>query len=175
MALNLTRSLCGRAISHQMNAMRSPMSPLVRAVSLKLVPPPAHEQLPYEEKNAFLKREMSPHLTIYSPQLTSMLSISHRFTGMALTGYAAALGVGALVLPYDFGAFITMVEGLHLSAPTLALLKFCIAYPAAFHTCNGVRHLCWDMGKFLKLKEVYSTGYLMLGVSFALAVLLTAL
>lgn len=94
---------------------------------------------------------------------------------MALTGYAAALGIGALVLPYDFSTFVTMVEGLHLSAPALALIKFTLAYPAAFHTCNGVRHLFWDMGKFLKLKEVYSTGYLMLGVSFALAALLTAM
>lgn len=94
---------------------------------------------------------------------------------MALTGYAAALGIGALVVPYDFSAFVTMVEGLQLSAPALALIKFSIAFPAAFHTCNGVRHLCWDMGKFLKLGEVYSTGYLMLGVSFALAVLLTAM
>lgn len=94
---------------------------------------------------------------------------------MALTGYAAALGIGALVTPYDFSAFVTMVEGLQLSAPSLALIKFSLAFPATFHTCNGVRHLLWDMGKFLKLSEVYSTGYLMLAVSTALAALLTAL
>lgn len=94
---------------------------------------------------------------------------------MALTGYAAALGIGALVLPYDFSTFVTMVEGLQLSAPALAVIKFSLAYPAAFHTCNGVRHLFWDMGKFLKLSEVYSTGYLMLGVSFAMAALLAAM
>lgn len=70
--------MCGRAISHQLNAFRSPM---VRAVSLKIVSPPELDKLPYDEKNALLKREMSPHLTIYRPQLTSMLSISHRFTG----------------------------------------------------------------------------------------------
>lgn len=94
---------------------------------------------------------------------------------MALTGYAAALGLGALVLPYDFAAFVTMVEGLHLSEPALAAIKFSLAFPATFHTCNGVRHLFWDMGKFLKLGEVYSTGYLMLGVSVALAGLLAAM
>lgn len=98
-----------------------------------------------------------------------------RLLGMALTGYAAALGIGALVLPYDFATFVTMVEGLQLSAPTLAAIKFTLAYPAAYHTCNGVRHLCWDMGKFLKINEVYSTGYLMLGVSFVLAALLAAM
>ena len=96
-------------------------------------------------------------------------------TGMALTGYAATLGLGALVLPNDFSSYITMIEGLHLSAPALALIKFYIAFPATYHTCNGVRHLFWDMGKFLKLKEVYSTGYLMLGISVILAAALAAI
>lgn len=94
---------------------------------------------------------------------------------MALTGYAAALGLGALALPHDFSFYMTMIEGLKLSAPALALIKFYIAWPATYHTCNGVRHLFWDMGKFLKLKEVYSTGYLMLGVSVILAGILAAL
>lgn len=94
---------------------------------------------------------------------------------MALTGYAAALGFGALLLPHDFDTCMTMLEGLKLSAPTLMMAKFVLAFPATYHTCNGVRHLFWDMGKFLKLKEVYSTGWLMLGVSTALAILLAAL
>lgn len=94
---------------------------------------------------------------------------------MALSGYATALGIGALVLPYDFATFVTMVEGLHLSAPALAALKFTLAFPATFHTCNGVRHLLWDSGKFLKLKEVYSTGYFVVGLSFVLAALLAGI
>lgn len=94
---------------------------------------------------------------------------------MALTGYAAAIGLGALVLPHDFQFYITMIEGLKLSAPTLAILKFYIAFPAAFHTCNGVRHLFWDMGKFLKLNEVYSTGWIMLGTATTLAAILSVM
>lgn len=94
---------------------------------------------------------------------------------MALSGYAAAFGIGALVLPHDFASYITIIEGLKLSAPTLAIIKFYLAFPATYHTFNGIRHLSWDMGKFLKLKEVYSTGYLMLGVSFVVAAILAAL
>lgn len=37
---------------------------------------------PYDDKNARLNRPLSPHLTIYSPQLTSILSITHRIAGM---------------------------------------------------------------------------------------------
>lgn len=94
---------------------------------------------------------------------------------MALTGYAAALGLGALVLPNDFSFYITMIEGLKLNAPALAFIKFYIALPATFHTCNGVRHLLWDSGRFLKLNEIYSTGWIMLGTSVVLAAILTAL
>lgn len=52
-----------------------------KSVQLKIVPPSDIEKLSYEEKNSLLKREQSPHLTIYKPQLTSMLSISHRISG----------------------------------------------------------------------------------------------
>lgn len=86
-----------------------------------------------------------------------------------MTGYAVILGVGALVLPHDFSYYLTMIEGLHLSAPSLIVAKYILAYPAAFHSVNGIRHLCWDMGKFLSIKEVYSTGYAMLAVSTVLA------
>lgn len=55
-----------------------------KCVQLKIVQPNTIDKLPYEEKNTLLKREQSPHLTIYKPQLTSMLSISHRISGKFL-------------------------------------------------------------------------------------------
>lgn len=51
-------------------------------VSMKIVPSNDLDKLSYEEKNEKLKRELSPHLTIYKFQLTSMLSITHRGTGL---------------------------------------------------------------------------------------------
>lgn len=52
-----------------------------KCVQMKIVQPTNLDKLSYEEKNTLLKREQSPHLTIYKPQLTSMLSISHRISG----------------------------------------------------------------------------------------------
>lgn len=80
----LFSGLCGRSMSlYQLNALRTPATLLSgsRCVSLKIISPVPDNQS-YEDKNEKLKREMSPHLTIYKPQLTSMLSITHRFTGM---------------------------------------------------------------------------------------------
>lgn len=84
------RILCKNALAaHQLKTFtRLPQqmtmfttSQLNAPVTLKLTKPSGIENLPYEEKNALLKREQSPHLTIYKPQLTSMLSITHRMTG----------------------------------------------------------------------------------------------
>lgn len=94
---------------------------------------------------------------------------------MALAGYATVLGVGALASPYDFAHYLTMLEGLQLSAPTLIAMKFALAYPATYHTINGIRHLFWDMGKFLTIKEVYSTGYAMLIGSIVFAAILSVM
>lgn len=60
-------------------------------VTLKLIKPSDTENLPYEEKNALLKRELSPHLTIYKFQLTSMLSITHRATGTSTNQFRISL------------------------------------------------------------------------------------
>lgn len=94
---------------------------------------------------------------------------------MALTGYAAILGFGAMALPDGVGSIVSTVEALQLTAPALLTAKFVLAFPAAYHTVNGVRHLFWDMGKFLSIKEVYTTGYAMLVVSAILSGILTIL
>lgn len=127
------------------------------------------------DRNEKSGRPMSPHLTIYKYQLTSMLSITHRFSGLALTGYSTALGLGALAFQHDFSYFVSAIEGMQLSCATLAALKFTLAVPITYHICNGIRHLMWDMGKFLTIKEVYLTGYIMLLSAFVSAAALAAM
>ncbi|XP_028034043.1 succinate dehydrogenase cytochrome b560 subunit, mitochondrial-like [Bombyx mandarina] len=135
--------------------------------------PPKEEH--HDVRNAKLNRPLSPHLTIYSFQLTAVLSITHRATGMMLTTYASALGIGALVSQNDISHYITMIEGLNLSPATLFLAKVIIAAPLGYHFANGIRHLYWDTAKGLSIKEVYSTGYAMLGAAAAITLFLAAL
>lgn len=56
----------------------------------------------HDAKNARLKRPMSPHLTIYKFQLTSMLSITHRASGMILAGYGMTFAYGKKKSEEDF-------------------------------------------------------------------------
>jgi Succinate dehydrogenase/fumarate reductase, cytochrome b subunit len=48
----------------------------------------------FDAKNARLGRPQSPHLSIYKLQLTTLLSVTHRGTGMALGGIATVWGIG---------------------------------------------------------------------------------
>ncbi|KNC24664.1 hypothetical protein FF38_13557 [Lucilia cuprina] len=152
------------------------MAQAQRHVTMKVVPAASTvKEESFSDKNIRLGREMSPHLTIYKPQLTSLLSLTHRATGIVLGTAVWGLGLAALSSPQDIANYAAVIEGLHLNAGTLSVMKFLIAYPLAYHTANGIRHLLWDTGRFLKIKEVYSTGYAMLGVSFVLAGILAAL
>ncbi|XP_031833157.1 succinate dehydrogenase cytochrome b560 subunit, mitochondrial [Nomia melanderi] len=174
MALCYTRLLCRRSIDLRNFRSLYTCSPLNVAVSKPLCSGSAICES-HDDKNIRLKRPMSPHLTIYQIQLTAFLSITHRTTGMILSSYAMLLGLGTLLIPGGIPCLIEMTQDLGLSSAVLFLGKTALALPATFHTVNGFRHLAWDMGKFLTIKEVYSTGYAVSALSVISAIVLAAL
>lgn len=113
-------------------------------------------------------RPLSPHLQIYRPQMTSILSILHRASGLILA-------VGALPVIWWFWAVMSGPEhyavahgffnGLFGKSLLLAW-SLCMFY----HLCNGVRHLVWDMGFALEIQRAYLAGRIAIGA----AVVLTA-
>lgn len=120
-------------------------------------------------------RPLSPHLQVYRPQLTSILSILHRATGVFLA-------LGSILIVVWLGALASGQESygqlqILLANPfaQLVLLGWCFA--ANYHLCNGIRHLFWDIGAGLEIAQVYRSGVIVLVVSFALtaAVVLFAL
>lgn len=135
----------------------------------------ARENEDFEAKNARLGRPQSPHLTIYKLQLTSLLSFTHRSTGMALGGIITVWGIGGLFTSGHFSENLAVLENMHLSPALLVIVKATLAFPFCFHFANGIRHLAWDMGKFLTIKEVYLTGYSVLAASVILTAYLASL
>lgn len=115
------------------------------------------------------ERPLSPHLQIYKPQLTSMLSISHRLTGVAL-GLGTLFLVWWLVAAATGDAAFATVQAFFGSWLGLLLL-FGWTFSFFFHLCNGVRHLMWDTGHGLDLHTTYVTGWAVLGASGALTLL----
>ncbi|KAH0945307.1 hypothetical protein HN011_004415 [Eciton burchellii] len=129
----------------------------------------------HDEKNMRLKRPMSPHLSIYQIQLTSLLSITHRTTGIILASYAVFLGLGTLFIPGGIPCVIEILQELCLPLPILFVGKALLALPATYHIFNGIRHLTWDLGLFLSIKEVYFTGYIVSALAVICAVVLAAM
>ncbi|MBL0319855.1 MAG: succinate dehydrogenase, cytochrome b556 subunit [Alphaproteobacteria bacterium] len=101
------------------------------------------------------KRPLSPHLSIYKPQITSTLSILHRITGVII--YTGLVGLVWLFVFAAYGYSIEGVAGILRSPVGLVVLlgwAFCLYY----HLCNGIRHLFWDMGKGYALTTVTKSG-----------------
>ena len=111
-------------------------------------------------------RPLSPHLQIYRPQLTSVLSILHRATGIAL-------GVGTLLLVYWLIAVAAgpaaydVAQGL-IGSWLGRLLLFGWTLAFFYHLANGIRHLGWDAGYGYGLSAVYASGWAVLAVTLLL-------
>ena len=106
------------------------------------------------EKSA---RPLSPHLQVYRPQLTSVLSILHRATGFALavgTLFLAWWLVAAALGPEAY-ALVEAFFGSWLGYLVLLGLSFSLMY----HLCNGIRHLAWDAGWGFDLPTAYASGW----------------
>jgi succinate dehydrogenase / fumarate reductase cytochrome b subunit len=112
-------------------------------------------------------RPLSPHLQIYRPMLTMMLSIIHRITGSALYFGSALLvwWVFAVALGPDAYATFQSVAG---SIPG-QLILFGFTWALVHHLIGGLRHLVWDTGRGFDL----ATVELMARLSIAASVTIT--
>jgi len=113
------------------------------------------------------KRPLSPHLLIYKPQLTSVLSIVHRGTGVALA-------VGLLLVVYWLMALATGPDAFGNAQIIMGswignVILFGFTFALFYHLCNGIRHLFWDAGLGLDLKTVYASGWSVLAASIVLS------
>ncbi len=109
------------------------------------------------------KRPISPHLQIYRPQLTSVLSITHRGTGVALTFGSVLLCYWLLALAGGEQTYAHAQALLSSWFARIVLLGFTFAF--FYHLCNGVRHLFWDAGYGLELDTAYASGRAVVVVS----------
>jgi succinate dehydrogenase cytochrome b subunit len=109
------------------------------------------------------KRPLSPDLQIYRPQLTSVLSISHRVTGIALSVGALLLVCWLLAAAAGPQAYATL-QGIVSSWLGLVLMLGW-TFALFFHLCNGIRHLAWDAGYGFELRTIYASGWSVVAAS----------
>lgn len=115
-------------------------------------------------------RPLSPFMIgpYYRPQLTSVLSIMHRLTGVILSIVGAPLLLWWLVAAGSgMEAYRSMSSC--LSGFFGTVLAIVCVFSLSFHFCNGIRHLIWDTGRMLEIKQAYLSGWLVLAGSLVLS------
>ena len=110
-------------------------------------------------------RPLSPHLSIYRPMLTMLMSIAHRITGfgnavgfLLLSWWLVAIAAGPekyAVVSSFFGSIVGRT------------VLFLFSWGLIHHMLGGIRHLIWDMGYGFELKDAYRSGWIVVAVSLA--------
>ncbi len=97
-------------------------------------------------------RPLSPHLQIYKPMLTMMMSIMHRITGVGLY-FGIILLVWWLTAASISDSYFEFVQGFfgHWFG---RLLLFGFTWALMHHALGGLRHLLWDTGRGYDLKVI---------------------
>lgn len=114
-------------------------------------------------------RPLSPHLTIYRPQLTSMTSILTRITGNAML-VTFLLIVWWFLAAATSSEYYDMVNGFLTSwfgdlIMTLSVLGLW------YHTLAGIRHLIWDNAVAMDIPTAEKLGWACLIGSLVLTLL----
>jgi succinate dehydrogenase / fumarate reductase cytochrome b subunit len=90
------------------------------------------------------RRPLSPHLQIYRPMLTMMMSIMHRITGAALYAGTLLLAWWLIAAATDAKAFATASWA--LASPLGRIVLFGFTWALFHHLLGGLRHFVWDLG-----------------------------
>ena len=114
-------------------------------------------------------RPLSPNVQIYRPQLTSVLSVLNRITGIVLSLGAVALVVWLLAAAAGPKTFSVVQGTIATWAGQIVLFSFTFAF--FLHLCGGIRHLVWDTVHGFELRSIYISGWVvvMASVVFTLA------
>ena len=116
-----------------------------------------------------VQRPLSPHLQVYKPQITSVLSIMNRLCGIA-TSVGTLLMVWWLVASAGSPHAYASMQSFMGSWGIVLLFGWTVAL--VYHFVGGLRHLAWDAGYGFELPQVYASGIATLVATGAITVLI---
>ena len=117
-----------------------------------------------------MKKPLSPHLTIYKPQITSVLSISHRISGI-FQSFGLFL-ISLIILTIYLGDNVYSYFEPLFESKILKLFFIIYTFSLFYHLFNGIRHLLWDLGYGFSISNVTYSGYFTIFLAFSSNILL---
>jgi succinate dehydrogenase / fumarate reductase cytochrome b subunit len=124
------------------------------------------------ETKRTVERPLSPHLSIYRPQINMVMSIVHRLTGGAL--YFGTLLLAAWLVAAAMGERQFAIVNEIFGHPLGKLVLFGYSWALVHHMLGGMRHLLWDTGRGLSLRAVDFLSWLTVIASVSLTLVLWA-
>ncbi len=115
------------------------------------------------------ERPLSPHLQIYKVELPMLLSGLHRITGIALSVGSILLVAWIASAVYSAEVFAALSH--FLGSFIGQLMLFGWTFSLVYHSVSGVRHLIWDTGRLLEVKQIHSSSKIVLAITIVLTVL----
>ena len=114
------------------------------------------------------KNPLTPHLQIYKWQISSLLSITHRITGVI---NAIAISLICIWFLFTINNEKILFENI-LNSFFGKFITISLCWTFSFHILNEIRHLIWDAGYGFDLKFSKISGYATLILSFLLAIII---
>lgn len=111
-------------------------------------------------------RPLSPNIQIYRPQLTSVLSIANRVTGLILNLGAVGLVIWLSAAAAGPQTYSVVQSGIGCWVGQLVLFGCTFAF--FLHLCGGIRHLVWDTVHGFELRSIYISGWTVVAASVVL-------
>lgn len=111
-------------------------------------------------------RPLSPNIQAYRPQLTSVLSIANRITGVVLSIGAVALVIWLVAAASGPETYYRFQSLIGLWPGQILLLGGMFAF--YLHLFGGIRHLVWDTVRGFELRQIYASGWLVVLTSIVL-------
>ena len=115
------------------------------------------------------KNPLSPHLQIYRWHISSLLSITHRISGVINLLALILIFFWLLILSFGEGNYELFLLTINSFFGKFILIGF--TWSMSFHVLSGIRHLCWDLGYGFEIKTANITGIIVITFSLALTII----
>ena len=115
------------------------------------------------------KNPLSPHLQIYRWHVSSLLSITHRISGVINLLALILIFFWLLVLSFGESNYELLLLLINSFVGKFVLIGF--TWSMSFHILSGIRHLVWDLGYGFEIKTANISGIIVIISSLILTII----
>ena len=115
------------------------------------------------------KNPISPHLQIYRWHVSSLLSITHRISGIINLFALILIFFWLLILSFGESNYETFLLMINSFFGKFILIGF--TWSMCFHLLSGIRHLVWDLGYGYEIKTANISGIIVIISSLAVTII----